>query len=210
MIRLSPTAHELLSACAEIMMSQQQDTRDISLLPLNCEFLQAEDAIVVFLAEEVERRSHGRLTVRRADPALFAVHSRDDALSLAVCSAANAPELVTDLDRELTLYSLGPYSNGFSRIQMATPQAAAEHRAWVAECERENQWRTQGQQSAQAFLSALFTGVQEYATSTRDTKLRERLQQLLAGGRENFTLEKAAIASGMIGMDFREFIYNCL
>jgi hypothetical protein len=202
MTEVSVTVRERLSACAEVM-SRRQDGRNIDLYSLNHGFHQAKDAIVAFLAEEVERITQGKLTVRRADPALFDSRGQADTLSLAVCPAASAPELVTELNSEVTLYTVSPYRNGFRQQQAATPQA-------VTEGELEDRWRAEGRQSAEALMAALFTGIQRLATSTEDTRLHERLESLLAGGPTNLKLEQAATACAMTGTDFMVFVYEAL
>jgi hypothetical protein len=108
---LSDKSKALLDACAAAAVAGDRNA-SVDLYPLNPEFSSMSDEMTQYLTGAIESASNGQLTVRTADPALFASRVRGPNLYLVVCDSNTPKGEVTEFLGGMQLLGVGPYNNG--------------------------------------------------------------------------------------------------
>lgn len=199
MSTLTPKAQEVLRLFAKQMIRRTGLRID---LPPDTLQQHDHDEIIAFLAQEVEERTQGYLTVRYADPALFKTRGRN-CLHVAVCPQVTAQNPIAQITSEMTLYLV---CQVLILSKPASPESVNEYREWIAERERKRQIGEAATRVAKSLLIDLYHKACIIINNTDDDKLREQLQLCIRNGEQRFTLEDAAAVCILVGIDLRQFI----
>ncbi len=118
---LDVTAQALLDMCAREIVNRNHET-DPDLDRLDDAFSRSVEEVVQTLADLVTLYSHGRYTIRRASSDLFQSRVKGFCLYLVMCPTDTPSDEVTQLDHDMMLVRLGPYSNPGGLVVNAQPR----------------------------------------------------------------------------------------
>jgi hypothetical protein len=105
---ISARMRYLLDSCVKLMAAGDEN-RQLDFFPLRSELRQSGADCIAYLAEQTERTTNGRLSVRetRHDAVMNAPMGISD-LFLAVCSASTPKGVVTSPAENMTAYIIAP------------------------------------------------------------------------------------------------------
>lgn len=199
---LSLMIQGMLGVCAKAIIDNDETALDM--YELRRERGAFEDALPV-LRREVERLSNQTRTIREGDVALFAHKPLGPCLFLVACPFDTPPGEVTELTGDMSLVRLGPYSHGLHvNDEPASPEAVAEHRAFIAKGKADQAELEEAAAAVTAFLADLTDTARMWLRLRNDLRAQERqeiLQQLGTSGPAS--LEAIARACTKMGLNLR-------
>lgn len=212
---LRPSDLALLAAVASPIANGTSPS-GLNLFPLHGSFSRDIKEIVAVLAEDLEKWSNGRLTVRRADSALFANHVQGVNLYLVVCPADTPVGLVEELQDDMELLSLGPYRNGLDYpAKRASQEDIARSRTHKAEAERNrilaarrNEYVQQGKRQVEDLIERLVPAIRSKALVCDDPIKREDAAYLVRATIPSF--DEVAGAAVALGISLEQVIADVL
>lgn len=163
------------------------------------------------LRQEVERISHDFLTVRLADPALFARHNHlpgKNYLYLAICPFGADEGILTELAEKVTLYSLSHPEGLVLEPPASTKQVEAyrEHQRFVKRCDG---WLDRGRDAAADMERQLHAKLALLVHEMKDRQVRAWALEILAQS-NRLPLDKACALCSALDLNAHDVVSEAI
>lgn len=150
--------------------------------------------------------SHNKLKYSALAAALFANQIMGRCLYLAACPYGTPAGQVSELDGDMVLLSVGPYSNGFTLPeQAATRESVTSYRASVAKAAADRVFRQKAEEEVKGFMALLRLNLGARISRCSDPVLRSELESAISSSSE-LSLEKVAAMCLKLGIGLQALV----